>query len=327
MNRHLEDSDDHGWSPRRNRDSRKKQRREQRRRKDAPPSAALLATLQETADNEAVIDTTYTPSRYEAGWLLQSLQPFYEEGLITDILFHIQGGKEASVYCCAAAPDSAASHLAVKVYRPRRFRQLSNDQLYREGRETLSEEGRTIKQTNHRVMRAVKKRTDFGEKVRHVSWLMYEFNALKQLFDDGCAVPRPWSASHNAIVMDYIGTAQAPAAPLARLSLDPAEASALLDQALHSINLMLQRGLIHGDLSAYNILYQDGQLTLIDFPQIVRVGVNRHSEALFWRDVTRVCSYFRGQGVRCDPDAIAAEMWSRYVISRETDGWIAEAPM
>lgn len=295
----------------------KKRTRKKARQKEHVPSA-VLEMVREKADlTEKAHQMSYQPSPHEADWLLQSLSSFYEEGLISDVLFQVQGGKEATVYCCRSGPACPDELLAAKVYRPRMYRNLSNDQLYREGRETLSEEGRTIKQTKHRVMRAVQKRTQFGEKVRHQSWLMYEYNALRELYDDGAAVPKPWSANTNAILMDYIGTLDAPAPKLSRLRLPPDEARVLFDEVIDTIDLMLQRALIHGDLSAYNILYTDGHATVIDFPQIVRVGVNSHSRAIFERDVRRVCSYFSKQGVDCDADALTEELWGRYVLTRD----------
>jgi serine/threonine-protein kinase RIO1 len=80
---------------------------------------------------------TYKPSRHESGWLLSSLAPFYQQNLITDVLASVKGGKEASVYRCQAGPTLVAegtSLLAAKVYRPRQFRNLRNDKMYRDGR-------------------------------------------------------------------------------------------------------------------------------------------------------------------------------------------------
>jgi RIO kinase 1 len=293
-------------------------RRQRRPRRQQKPPAAIIETLCEVPDVlEGALEISYQPSRHEAEWLMSSITDFFEQGLIADVLSHIQGGKEASVYCCVAGPNVDADLIAVKIYRPRKHRSLSNDSLYREGRETLSEEGRTIKQTDHRVMRAIAKRTGFGEQVRHQSWLMYEFNALQKLYSAGACVPRPWAATHNAIAMEYIGTDTSPAPTLARIKLPAEEATVLLEEVLDTIDFMLQQGLIHGDLSPYNILYQDGKVTVIDFPQIVRVGVNSHSEALFARDVRRVCSYFSRQGAPCDAEAIIEELWTRYTITHE----------
>ena len=76
---------------------------------------------------------------------------------------------------------------------------------------------------------------------------------------------------------------------------------------------MLAQGVIHGDLSAYNILYWEGTITLIDFPQVSFVATNRNARAIFERDVTRMCEYFLVQGVRIQPNKIAAELWEHHI--------------
>jgi RIO kinase 1 len=95
----------------------------------------------DTSDVELGFSTTYRPSRHESGWLLSSLYPFYDEGLITDVLALIKGGKEANVYRCQATAAAGGGMLAAKVYRPRMFRNLRNDKMYRQGREILLAEG------------------------------------------------------------------------------------------------------------------------------------------------------------------------------------------
>jgi len=80
---------------------------------------------------------------------------------------------------------------AAKVYRPREFRNLRNDKMYREGRPILTAAGRRVKKTDHRLLRAVGKKTEFGVQVEHTSWLMYEYTTLKQLHDAGAAVREP----------------------------------------------------------------------------------------------------------------------------------------
>lgn len=96
----------------------------------------------------APIAMTYKPSKFEGAWLMESLKPFFERSLITDVLELVRGGKEASVYVCAAHPALGVPYAAAKVYRPRMFRQIRDDSVYREGRETLSEEGRVVKKTS-----------------------------------------------------------------------------------------------------------------------------------------------------------------------------------
>jgi RIO kinase 1 len=258
---------------------------------------------------DAALPMTYKPSRFEAGWLASSLRPFYQEDMLTDVLYHVKGGKEASVYCCSAPEDLGVPLIAAKVYRPRQFRQLRNDKMYREGRPILTAAGRPVKKTDHRLLRAVGKKTEFGVQVEHTSWLMYEFTTLTQLYAAGAAVPKPVGAGENAILMEYKGDENGAAPPLSQISLDRDEAEPLFHEVVRNIELMANIGLIHGDLSAYNVLYWEGQVTLIDFPQVTNSRGNRNAELILRRDITRVCEYFAGQGVRTDPDEVMERVW------------------
>ena len=255
---------------------------------------------------------TYKPARFEEVWLRSSLRSFYEEELIVDVLAQIKGGKEANVYRCLAHPRTGAELLAVKVYRPRKFRNLANDRTYREGRQILIADGRPAKATDQRIMRALGKKTDYGVQVQHTSWLMHEYTTLKELHRDGAAVPEPVGANENAILMGYRGDRLQAAPALYQISLGRREAGSLFAEVLRNVDLLLQHGLVHGDLSAYNILYWDGAITLIDFPQVTVVHANRNAQAILQRDVRRVCEYFARQGVRRDPLTIAADLWDRY---------------
>ncbi|MBI5959179.1 MAG: hypothetical protein HY866_10620, partial [Chloroflexi bacterium] len=255
---------------------------------------------------------TYCPSRYEQGWLLSSLAGFYDQQLITDVLSLVRGGKEANVYVCAAHESTGVELLAAKVYRPHMLRQIRNDSLYKQGRDILTGDGRAVKKTDHRIMRAVNKKTDFGVQVQHTSWLMHEYTTLQQLHQAKAAVPQPFAASENAILMSYCGDEQMAAPALSAVRLDPEEAEPLFKEAMRNIEIMLQHEMVHGDLSAYNILYWEGEITLIDFPQVTSLHANRSSYQILLRDVTRTCQYFAQQGVRRDPGAITEELWNRY---------------
>jgi RIO kinase 1 len=296
------------WTARPARVGRKPQRKPaQKRSRDQ-----IVAELAEPAGLEAGFVTSYQPARYEAEWLLGSLRLFYDEQLIVDVLAQIKGGKEASVYRCAAHATTGEALLAAKVYRPRMFRNLRNDKMYREGRAILTSDGRAVKKTDHRIMRAVGKKTAFGAQVQHTSWLMYEYTTLDRLHRAGAAVPRPYAAGDNAILMSYYGDEQRAAPTLNEVHLPRREAGPLFEEVLRNVELLLQHGLIHGDLSAYNILYWQGAVALIDFPQVSDIGANSKSEFILRRDIERVCDYFARQGVRCDPAAITRELWERY---------------
>ena len=294
--------------------------RKGRRKRKAKVNHIPKATKQKIVTNlvddtvglEGGFKSTYKPARYEKEWLLASLQPFYDQGLIADILAQIKGGKEASVYRCQADVVEGKILLAAKVYRPRKFRNLRNDALYREGRTLLKVDGKAMKKKDHRIIRAVDKKTRFGAIASHTSWLMYEFTTLQTLYQVGAAVPEPIAASENAILMSYHGDAYQAASALNEISLPFDEAEELFDEVLANIKLFLQHNLVHGDLSAYNILYWQGKITIIDFPQVVDSQRNPKAQAIFERDVQRVCEYFIRQGVACDPVAIADDLWTTY---------------
>lgn len=280
-----------------------RQDRKRKTRETPPPDAA-------TSDNEDTpLPMTYTPSRFEQGWLGSSLRPFYQQLLLADILYHVKGGKEANVYCGQAPEISGGQLLAAKVYRPREFRNLRNDKMYREGRPILTEDGRAAKRTDTRLMRAIGKKTAFGVQAEHTSWLMYEFTTLSRLYDAGGNVPQPVSASENALLIGYCGDEHRAAPTLSEITLEVEEAQAHFEEVIRNITLMLQLDMIHGDLSAYNILYWEGNVTLIDFPQVTNSQSNPHAEFLLHRDITRVCQYFSSQGVTCNPEAIFRRLW------------------
>lgn len=278
-----------------------------------------------TASAESGFQTTYKPSRHEEGWLLSSLGAFYEQDLITDILYLVKGGKEANVYCCVAGPGVPGGEelLAAKVYRPRQFRNLRNDHLYREGRPVLTAEGRPVKNSDQRTMRALGKKTEFGAQVQHTSWLMYEYTTLERLHAHGAPVPRPIAAGENAVLMSYVGDRQGAAPTLIEVTLAPDEARGLYRQVVRGIEAMAAQGVIHGDLSAYNILCREGRATLIDFPQVVDAATNEHARDILRRDITRVCDYFARLGVPCDAPSLERDVWRRFFASRAIDTGVA----
>jgi len=128
-------------------------------------------------------------------------------------------------------------------------------------------------------------------------------------------VPRPVTANDNALLMSYCGDERQAAPALSSVRLGARTAQRLFEEVLRNVELMLAQGLIHGDLSAYNILYWEGRITLIDFPQVTYAATNRHARAIFERDVRRVCDYFLAQGVHTQPSHIATELWERHVES------------
>lgn len=303
----------------------------QARRKRKPkarhePKKSREEIIDEIADPmglEGGFETTYTPSLYEAEWLMSSLGSFFNLDYITDVLAQVKGGKEASVYRCAAHQSTGYDMLAAKVYRPRMFRQLRNDAMYRQGRTMLNADGKEIKENEQRTMRAVDKKSSYGALVQHTSWLMYEFKTMERLHKLGADVPKPIVSSENAILMTYHGDEYMAAPTLNTVRLERKEARRLLETTLNNIEMMLREGFIHGDLSAFNILYWEGNITLIDFPQVVDAHSNDNAYNILLRDVTRVCDYFTRQGANVDPQDVTDRLWAVHVgedpIGREAD--------
>ncbi len=273
----------------------------------------MLESLVEEVGWELEFKTSYRPSKYEAGWLLSSLRPFLEQALISDIISIVKGGKEASVYCCAAHPTMEVKWLAAKIYRPRIFRGLTKDQIYREGRDVLTSDGDIVHENKDREARAIGKKTAFGVQLSQSSWLMHEFQALERLHRAGGIVPKPYKAGPNAILMEFVGEGILAAPTLNTISLSKAEAKRHFDQILENVELMLQHNLIHADLSAYNILYHEGEIVIIDLPQVVHSLGNRNAPVILARDILRICEYFTKQGVECDAQQISRDLWGRYL--------------
>lgn len=301
----LEPQDDpDGGMPIRNMPSRREKARTARPRRLNPPPATEVQIL---ANSEEKFTFTYQAARHEAIWLLSSLGGFYDEHWIDDVLRLVKGGKEANVYQCAAHPSAQVDFIAAKVYRPREVRNLRKDHLYREGRANLDNDGREI--LDDRMEHAMRKRTAYGLELLHTSWLAYELKTLQKLHAAGGDVPRPFASNDNAILMGYLGDEDGSAPTLNTVHLSRQEAPRLFERVVHNIRLMLANGIIHGDLSAYNILYWEGEITLIDFPQVVDPNVNSSALRIFERDVTRICEYFAHQGVRYDGPRLARQLW------------------
>jgi RIO kinase 1 len=288
-------------------------RHEQNAPQRAPAKVADEIVVQD--DSHRSFNFTYHAARFEEWWLLDSLGGLYEEQWIDDILHMVRRGKEANVYQCQGTTSTGAEFVAAKVYRPRMLRNLRNDSLYREGRDNLDAEGHIIGDDGRQ--HAMRVRSNYGLELLHTSWLRHEFATLQILHAAGADVPVPYTSANNVILMGYIGDDQVAAPTLNGVDLEPEEADTLFQQVLRNIEIMLRSNRIHGDLSAYNILYWEGQITLIDFPQAIAPLENRNAYYIFERDMARICEYFAHQGVRLhgkrpNPCKLAAELWTAY---------------
>ena len=299
----------------------KSKRTERMRQEHEAQKAAFLAQqVAAQADSQEVFDFTYQASRHERGWIVNSLGGFYEQRWLDDVLRLVKGGKEANVYLTQAnesVPGLELPYLAAKVYRPQRFRSLKNDHIYREGRVNLDEDGREI--TEDGMLHAMRKKTDFGLELLFTSWIEHEVKTMQILYQAGADVPRIYASGNNAILMSYIGDKDLAAPVLHSVRLNVKEARRHFERVLHNIELMLANQRIHGDLSAFNILYWQGEITLIDFPQAIDPQINRNAFRIFERDVIRVCEYFARQGVKSNPRHLANHFWKAHHLREIPD--------
>jgi RIO kinase 1 len=244
-------------------------------------------------------------TRDEQPILYAMLDSFLDSGVINEVMEFVKGGKEATVFRCRAGGDpSHEKFYAAKVYRPRKYRRFRNDAPYQNGRVILSA----------RARRAVAKRTDFGHEVHQGLWVAAEYETQQMLYAAGCDVPRPVACNGDVILMEWIGDADGPAPQLKDVKLQPPhEPRALLERLLRNIELLLAHNRIHGDLSAFNVLYWNGWVKLIDFPQSVDPRMNGESYMLLYRDVENVCRYFAKYGVEANANRIAGRLWERFV--------------
>ena len=229
------------------------------------------------------------------------VEHFVDEGLITGVVRIVKTGKEASVHLCRANPSTTGERLlALKVYHPLDRRDFRDESLYRDGE--------WIKERRIRV--ALEKRTRYGREVQGAIWVNREWETLRELAEAGAPVPRPVAATPDAILMTYIGDRLMAAPQLRAYRPAPDEAEELFRQVVRAIEQMLYRNVIHGDLSAYNVLVWEERVVVIDLPQAVDPRKNRHARRLLERDVARICEHFARFGVRSSPDRIADDLWT-----------------
>jgi RIO kinase 1 len=230
------------------------------------------------------------------------LQGFIESDWIDEVLYRVKPGKEATVLCCRGGSAAPADLLAAKVYHDRRFRGFANDATYQAGRVIM----------DRRARRAVAAKTEFGRTVQTGLWTAGEFETLRLLHAAGAAVPRPLACSEDVILMEFVGDDSGPAPLLNRVSPARDEAYHLFDALLHNIELWLARDRIHADLSPFNILYWQGALTVIDFPQAIDPRFNPAAHELLRRDIANVCGYFARYEVSADPLQLADTLWCQF---------------
>ena len=243
------------------------------------------------------------PDRPAPAWLIEHSFEEYRIGAL-------KSGKEAEVFLVERRSQSGSCLLAHKRYRPRRpspgeLRELgfSNATAYRH--DAVYRSGWNL---NARDRRAVRGATDYGRRLKGAIWPVNEMVMLERAWRAGASVPYPVDRSSDGLLMEYIGDRDGAAPRLVDARLEYDEVKSAFEQLIETLRALTAAGIVHADLSVYNLLWWRGRLVVIDFPQAVTVTENPDALDLLNRDVDNVCAWFSRRRVACDPRAIFAEL-------------------
>src|SRR3954462_2947411 len=234
------------------------------------------------------------------GWVVTS------QGAIDTELGILKTGKEADVHLVERAdpldPDAGVV-MAAKRYRSSEHRSFHRAASYTEGR--------SMKRS--RDERALKRKSTFGRLVAASEWAVSEWGALVRLRNLGLPVPYPVQIDANEILMEWITVVDADgvlqtAPRLAQTRPSPELLASYFQQLTDILATMVQNGVVHGDLSAYNILAACDRLVIIDLPQIIDLVGNLNGLDFLQRDCANVCAWFRSRGLEVDEHAVFAEL-------------------
>ncbi len=212
------------------------------------------------------------------------------------------------MFVCRAHPETGFSLLAAKVYRPRHERGFRSEAPYLEGRSSL----RSGRARERSATRAIERRSRAGKALLSESWVRREYEVLRRLQRAGVRVPHPVACTEQAVLMQYLGDEQEAAPRLLAEALAFPAASRFRAELLDAVERLLRSGLIHGDLSPYNVLVFEGRPWIIDLPQAVDAAVHPDGRALLRRDVTNLTRHFARYGIADDGLECADALWSAY---------------
>jgi RIO kinase 1 len=228
-------------------------------------------------------------------WLVTS------QGAIDTELGILKTGKEADVFLVERAdplePDRGV------VMAAKRYRAPEHTTFHRSAAYT---EGRSMKRS--RDERALKRKSTFGRLVAAGEWAISEWGALVRLWELGLPVPYPVQIDGTEILMEWITHDGETAPRLAQTRPEAALLRSYYDQLRDALSTMVQAGVVHGDLSAYNILAAGPRLVIIDLPQIVDLVGNQNGMDFLLRDCTNICGWFRSKGLEVDEQDLFAEL-------------------
>ncbi len=231
------------------------------------------------------------------------LQPLVTEGLVDEVLRQLMSGKEATVYIVRCGEEIRCA----KVYKDAEQRSFRKSVSYQEGRKTK----------NSRQARAMEKGTRYGRQMQEDAWQSAEVDALYRLAAAGVRVPQPYICTEGVLLMDLVTDADGNPAPrLNDIELSAEQALQFHAELLIQVVRMLCAGVIHGDLSEYNILVGGDGPVIIDLPQAVDAAGNSNAAAMLERDVANLASYFSRFAPELGGSEYGKEIWRLYQAGR-----------
>ncbi|MEG0185323.1 MAG: PA4780 family RIO1-like protein kinase [Stenotrophomonas sp.] len=229
----------------------------------------------------------------------EGLRALIDDGVIDEVLRPLKSGKEAAVYVVRSGKEVRCA----KVYKDMAQRSFQQRVQYQEGR----------KVRGSREARAVGKASKYGRKQQEAAWKNTEVDALYQLRDAGVRVPEPFGYYHGVLVMELVTDADGfSAARLGEVELEPEQARQFHQTLVRQVVRMLCCGLIHGDLSPYNVLVGPDGPVVIDFPQVVSAGGNNAARSMLLRDVNNLTAYLGRFAPELLDSWYGEEMWALF---------------
>ena len=227
------------------------------------------------------------------------LQPLLDEGLIDEVLRQLMSGKEAKVYVVRCGDEL----LAAKVYKEAEQRSFRQAVDYTENR----------KVKNSRSARAMIKGSRYGREVQEAAWQNAEVDALHRLAGAGVRVPRPGRFLDGVLLMELVVDAEGRAAPrLNDMHFEEADALAHHATLIEEVVRMLGAGVVHGDLSEFNVLMAANGPVIIDLPQAVDAAGNNHAQRMLLRDVANLRDFFGRFAPTLLATSYGPEIWDLY---------------
>jgi RIO kinase 1 len=229
----------------------------------------------------------------------KGLQPLIDDGMVDTVVRRLKSGKEASVFIVACGDELRCA----KVYKEAENRGFHKLAQYQEGRKTR----------NSRDTRAMGKRGRHGRRVQEAEWKNAEVDALFLLANVGVRVPKPYLVHEGVLLMELVRDAQGDPAPRVNdVAITPQQARAWHSFMIKQIVRMLCAGLIHGDLSEFNVLLDVDGPVIIDLPQAVNAAGNNNAFVMLERDVDNMRSSFGRYAPELLETQYALEIWALY---------------